>query len=520
MGVTVLAVGGPIVVGLGLAVSAVGALAGAFAAMGAALLANPILAVIGAVAVGAILIWQNWDWLKEKMIAAWAAIKEAIGLDELIARWKPVIEWLAAAFQAHADLVIPIWKAIGSAARDAADYMRREWGGLIDWIAARWVQLDSVLGPVRDHIGSAMSIMWTGVRDMASAAATFIGARWQEVSAALGPVLSRAGADMAVAWEAVKTSAAVAVEAVTGVWVGIREYFGLVLVNIKGAFVDGWEAIKAFVSTWPQAFVEFGYEIVEGLKRGILERWDSMIAGLQLKWQELKDGFADLMGIQSPSRVFRDFGQYITQGLALGVRDGAAEPIAAITDLGTDMVDTTKEAADQLRDAGKGLFRDWVTGAKSAGEALAGLAQRLADMLANSAFDAIFGKGGIGGGIWDGIAKWLGFADGGVFAGGRLTAFADGGIVTSPTMFGMPDGLGLMGEAGPEAIMPLTRGPGGRLGVQAMGGGQTVRIVVEEGNMFASRVEAISDGRAIEVVRQYDAEIAPVSRGRAAREVG
>ena len=54
-----------------------------------------------------------------------------------------------------------------------------------------------------------------------------------------------------------------------------------------------------------------------------------------------------------------------------------------------------------------------------------------------------------------------------VIAGGReLTAFARGGVVDRPTLFPMARGAGLMGEAGPEAILPLSRGRGGRLGVE------------------------------------------------------
>jgi phage-related minor tail protein len=45
-------------------------------------------------------------------------------------------------------------------------------------------------------------------------------------------------------------------------------------------------------------------------------------------------------------------------------------------------------------------------------------------------------------------------------------------------MFPMRGGRGLMGEAGPEAIMPLARGPDGRLGVQAAGGGRAVTVVM------------------------------------------
>jgi lambda family phage tail tape measure protein len=66
-------------------------------------------------------------------------------------------------------------------------------------------------------------------------------------------------------------------------------------------------------------------------------------------------------------------------------------------------------------------------------------------------------------------------ANGGVFAKNKIVPYAKGGIVDKPTMFAYANGgagrFGLMGEAGPEAIMPLQRGPGGKLGVQASGGG-------------------------------------------------
>jgi tape measure domain-containing protein len=67
-----------------------------------------------------------------------------------------------------------------------------------------------------------------------------------------------------------------------------------------------------------------------------------------------------------------------------------------------------------------------------------------------------------------------GFAKGGAFSGG-MRRFATGGIVNGPTLFPFADGgamqMGLMGEAGPEAIMPLQRGADGALGVRAAMGG-------------------------------------------------
>jgi len=68
-------------------------------------------------------------------------------------------------------------------------------------------------------------------------------------------------------------------------------------------------------------------------------------------------------------------------------------------------------------------------------------------------------------------------ANGNAFYGGNVIPFANGGVVGSPTTFPMSAGrTGLMGEAGPEAIMPLKRGKNGKLGVQAEGGAGDVII--------------------------------------------
>jgi phage-related minor tail protein len=69
-------------------------------------------------------------------------------------------------------------------------------------------------------------------------------------------------------------------------------------------------------------------------------------------------------------------------------------------------------------------------------------------------------------------------ANGNAFSGGNVIPFASGGVVGSPTYFGMGGGqTGLMGEAGPEAIMPLKRGPDGKLGVSTTGGSQSITVV-------------------------------------------
>jgi hypothetical protein len=98
--------------------------------------------------------------------------------------------------------------------------------------------------------------------------------------------------------------------------------------------------------------------------------------------------------------------------------------------------------------------------------------------------------------------SFMGFADGGAFSGGsQIQAYANGGVVGGPTTFPMAGGkTGLMGEAGPEAIMPLKRGANGKLGVQMEGGGGDT-IVVNQSFNFQSNGDA--------TIKQLIAQAAP-----------
>jgi hypothetical protein len=79
---------------------------------------------------------------------------------------------------------------------------------------------------------------------------------------------------------------------------------------------------------------------------------------------------------------------------------------------------------------------------------------------------ALFGANGDGGLMGALLGAILPSQMGNAFSGGQVIPFADGGVISGPTLFP----LGLAGEAGPEAILPLQRGSDGRLGVSAANG--------------------------------------------------
>ena len=94
--------------------------------------------------------------------------------------------------------------------------------------------------------------------------------------------------------------------------------------------------------------------------------------------------------------------------------------------------------------------------------------------------------------IVGGIMSFLGFKDGGAFSGGNVIPFANGGVVSSATMFPMAGKqTGVMGEAGPEAIMPLKRGANGKLGVQVQGGGGENVVINQNFNFQANGDDSV-----------------------------
>ncbi len=138
----------------------------------------------------------------------------------------------------------------------------------------------------------------------------------------------------------------------------------------------------------------------------------------------------------------------------------------------------TIEGLTEGTKAAANFFADIVTGAKSAGDAIEDFSKLLQSKLAQRGFERILSAAFPQGN------EFLDFvfnADGNAFNNGKVIPFAYGGVVNRATPFGMRGGnLGVMGEAGPEAILPLKRGSDGRLGVAAQGGngGSVVNVSV------------------------------------------
>ena len=152
-----------------------------------------------------------------------------------------------------------------------------------------------------------------------------------------------------------------------------------------------------------------------------------------------------------------------------------------LRDMQGSLAETTRDLGNLERGFSRGLrsaFDGLVLDGRALSDVLGGLAQSMVSTAYSAAVNPVtdhFG-GLLADGLNAAVSGLMPFADGGSFSQGRVMPFAKGGVVSSPTTFPMRGGTGLMGEAGPEAIMPLARGADGRLGVQGAGGGGAVTV--------------------------------------------
>ena len=429
---------GPVLGILGFAVTGIASLTGALTAMGLALLANPILAIIAAVAGGAILIFRNWDGISSWFAGLWGRVKSGAS-----AGW--------AAIKATIAQYTPEW-------------LTDAWDGVSGWFTGLWGRVS---------------------------VATATG--WEIIKVLLSGQYSPS-------------------QLIYGLWSGIGDWFRALGPELTAAFASLWEAIKAEVSSWPGRMVQAGKDMIAGLFSGLngadvssstealglsIGRNLSLGAATGMKRgkpqieaasREIADFLAttteDSLGIQSPSRVFMEIGKNVVAGLGIGMRDNADLAANEMSQITNGLVKSSQVGGQMTSSLVQG-FSGVLRGITSAKDALSQFLTQLGSQALTSGLNSLFssfGGGGKGGGFLSGLfggggggflSGLFGSANGNVFSGGNVVPFARGGIVNGPTLFPMSgQKTGLMGEAGPEAVMPLTRLSNGKLGVATNTGQQ------------------------------------------------
>ena len=159
----------------------------------------------------------------------------------------------------------------------------------------------------------------------------------------------------------VGTVASAVADFFSNMWASVQAFFSSGIANISAAIIN-WSPIGLFyqafaaVLNWfgvtlPAQFTGFGSMIIDGLVNGIRAKIGAAIEAVQGLAARIKSAFtgAKSMDIHSPSRVFKRYGGFIAEGLAIGVNGGAARPVGRIAQLAGSMKQRFAERMGGLR---------------------------------------------------------------------------------------------------------------------------------------------------------------------------
>ncbi|TQD33061.1 phage tail tape measure protein [Rhodobacter capsulatus] len=163
--------------------------------------------------------------------------------------------------------------------------------------------------------------------------------------------------------------------------------------------------------------------------------------------------------------------------------------------LADDYDDVNDKISESAKTAAQSSLYDWIRSAKGGKDAISDFGQHVLDTFARIASqriaDAVFNPiiDSLVGAVF-GPTAVAANAKGGVYSGAGISAYS-GTIVDRPTLFAFAKGTGLMGEAGPEAILPLDRDSTGKLGVRASGGAGAPVTVNVYNNAPGTKAETV-----------------------------
>lgn len=200
----------------------------------------------------------------------------------VIKNWDKIAAW----FKKLWDAIVGIFKA-------AWEAIKKVWDAVTGWFSNLW-------GGIKAGAGKA----WEGIKNTISKARDGVQKAWGSVKGWFSNL-----------WGNVKSG-------ISNAWGGIKDWFSNLqpVEWMRGA----WENVGTFFENLGPRFYEWGKNLLQGLWNGITSMVDKIVEGMKNIGRRIANGFKSILGINSPSRLFAEYGLNITQGLVVGLDRGGA----------------------------------------------------------------------------------------------------------------------------------------------------------------------------------------------------
>lgn len=242
----------------------------------------------------------------------------------LVKYWDEVAAWFKKLWDAIVGIFKAAWEAIKKVWDAVTGWFSNLWGGIKAGAGKAWEGIKNTISKARDGVQKAwgsvkgwFSNLWNGVKNVTSKA-------WQGVKSVFlnytphGLIYknwNKITGWFSNLWGNVKSG-------ISNAWGGIKDWFSNLqpVEWMRGA----WENVGTFFENLGPRFYEWGKNLLQGLWNGITSMVDKIVEGMKNIGRRIANGFKSILGINSPSRLFAEYGLNITQGLVVGLDRGGA----------------------------------------------------------------------------------------------------------------------------------------------------------------------------------------------------
>lgn len=369
---------------LGVLVKGIGLVTTVLRALGVAAMANPVIAILGLIALLAWLIIDNWDIIGPKLKAIWEWIASTaqsiwgavtgffIGIwtsvrDFFVGLWNGISSFAQGIWTGIADFFTGLWESVTGFFIDIWDKVAKSvtdsWQWIVDTFKFIWEPmasiLESIISIIRDlliiifgGIAIAFIAIWNKLKDDTIAAWNLIKAGlkevWDWILSVFHFIWDPLVEFFTWLWDIITTGTQAAWDFIgqmlSTAWTAILDFFHLLWDPIADFFTMIWTKITDVTKKTWDAIVSF----LTGIWNGIKQQWETF-------WNAISSFFSDIWN----SKIIK------------AVRDGVDGVLSWIGSIPGKVWDIVKDAGKWLLDAGKAIISGFLNGLKNAFKAVA-----------------------------------------------------------------------------------------------------------------------------------------------------
>lgn len=294
---------------------AISAVKGAFAALSATMMANPIAIVIAAIAAlvaAFIYLWNTNEEFRQFWIRLWNEIKEVA-----VQVWTAVSQFLVSAWNGIRNTAVAVWN------------------GIRDFFSGLWAGIKTLFTTVVTAISTFLVGAWNGIRATVmtvwNAISAFLGSVWNGIKSVITNVVNGIRTFLQTSWNGIRTIITTVMNAIrtviSTVWNGIRTIISTVLNGIRGTVNSVWNGIRNTISS-----------VVNGIKNTVSGAFNAMWNGIRSTisgiYNTIRDGLGNAVNyITGLASAGWHWGADIINGIVNGIRSCIGAVASAVTDV-------------------------------------------------------------------------------------------------------------------------------------------------------------------------------------------